>query len=47
MAGMVTDAGSALGTLGEHCVGITMLGQTTPGVMRLRERAGRAPGTSR
>ena len=38
MAGMVTDAGSALGTLGEHCVGITMLGQTTPGVMRLRGR---------
>ena len=38
MAGMVTDAGSALGTLGEHCVGITMLGQTTPGVMRLRSR---------
>jgi uncharacterized protein (UPF0261 family) len=37
MAGMVNDAGSALGTLGEHCVGITMLGQTTPGVMRLRE----------
>jgi len=38
MAGMVKDAGSALGTLGEHCVGITMLGQTTPGVMRLRGR---------
>jgi uncharacterized protein (UPF0261 family) len=37
MAGMVHDAGSALGTLGEHCVGVTMLGQTTPGVMRLRE----------
>src|SRR3954468_18578250 len=37
MAGMVNDAGSALGTLGERCVGITMLGQTTPGVMRLRE----------
>jgi uncharacterized protein (UPF0261 family) len=46
MAGMVNDAGSALGTLGEHCVGITMLGQTTPGVMRLREgliRAGHDP----
>jgi uncharacterized protein (UPF0261 family) len=46
MAGMVNDAGSALGTLGEHCVGITMLGQTTPGVMRLREgliRAGHEP----
>jgi uncharacterized protein (UPF0261 family) len=37
LAGMVHDAGSALGTLGDHCVGITMLGQTTPGVMRLRE----------
>jgi uncharacterized protein (UPF0261 family) len=37
IAGMVHDAGSALGTLGERCVGITMLGQTTPGVMRLRE----------
>ncbi|MDA0168248.1 Tm-1-like ATP-binding domain-containing protein [Solirubrobacter taibaiensis] len=46
MAGMVHDAGSALGTLGEHCVGVTMLGQTTPGVMRLREhlvRAGHEP----
>ena len=46
MAGMVRDAGSALGTLGEHCVGVTMLGQTTPGVMRLREslqRAGHEP----
>jgi uncharacterized protein (UPF0261 family) len=46
MAGMVHDAGSALGTLGERCVGITMLGQTTPGVMRLREslvRAGHEP----
>jgi uncharacterized protein (UPF0261 family) len=42
MAGMVTDAGSALGTLGERCVGITMLGQTTPGVMRLREALARA-----
>src|SRR3954467_5171862 len=46
MAGMVHDAGAALGSLGEHCVGITMLGQTTPGVMRLREalvRAGHEP----
>jgi uncharacterized protein (UPF0261 family) len=46
MAGMVRDAGAALGALGEHCVGITMLGQTTPGVMRLRaalERAGHEP----
>jgi uncharacterized protein (UPF0261 family) len=37
MAGMVRDAGTPRGTLGERCVGITMLGQTTPGVMRLRE----------
>ena len=46
MAGMVHDAGSALGTFGEHCVGVTMLGQTTPGVMRLRDhlvRAGHEP----
>jgi uncharacterized protein (UPF0261 family) len=46
MAGMVRDAGAALGALGDHCVGITMLGQTTPGVMRLREalvRAGHEP----
>lgn len=46
IAGMVRDAGAALGPLGEHCVGITMLGQTTPGVMRLREalvRAGHEP----
>ena len=46
MAGMVREAGAALGPLGEHCVGITMLGQTTPGVMRLREalvRAGHEP----
>src|SRR3954451_24194410 len=46
MAGMVHDAGAALGSLGEHCVGVTMLGQTTPGVMRLREalvRAGHEP----
>src|SRR3954462_1882147 len=46
MAGMVHDAGAALGVLGEHCVGITMLGQPPPGVMRLREalvRAGHEP----
>jgi uncharacterized protein (UPF0261 family) len=42
MAGMVRDAGAALGELGERCVGITMLGQTTPGVMRLREALARA-----
>src|ERR1700754_20393 len=46
VAGMVRDAGQPLGALGEHCVGITMLGQTTPGVMRLRSalvRAGHEP----
>jgi uncharacterized protein (UPF0261 family) len=46
IAGMVHEAGTPLRTLGEHCVGITMLGQTTPGVMRLREslvRAGHEP----
>jgi uncharacterized protein (UPF0261 family) len=46
VAGMVQHAGRPLGALGEHCVGITMLGQTTPGVMRLREalvRAGHEP----
>jgi uncharacterized protein (UPF0261 family) len=46
MAGMVRDAGSPVSGLGETSVGITMLGQTTPGVMRLREallEAGREP----
>jgi uncharacterized protein (UPF0261 family) len=37
MAGMVRSAGAAVASLGERCVGITMLGQTTPGVMRMRE----------
>jgi uncharacterized protein (UPF0261 family) len=37
VAGMVRDAGRPIGRLGERCVGITMLGQTTPGVMRVRE----------
>jgi uncharacterized protein (UPF0261 family) len=37
MAGMVLEAGRPVGALGERCVGITMLGQTTPGVMRVRE----------
>jgi uncharacterized protein (UPF0261 family) len=37
MAGMVRAAGAAVAPLGERCVGITMLGQTTPGVMRVRE----------
>ena len=46
MAGMVRDAGWPVSGLGETSVGITMLGQTTPGVMRLREallEAGREP----
>jgi uncharacterized protein (UPF0261 family) len=37
VAGMARDAGRPVGHLGERCVGITMLGQTTPGVMRVRE----------
>jgi len=46
IAGMVRDGGHAVGDLGEKCVGITMLGQTTPGVMRVRDvlvRAGHEP----
>jgi uncharacterized protein (UPF0261 family) len=46
IAGMARDAGRPVLELGSKCVGITMLGQTTPGVMRLRERllaAGHAP----
>ena len=38
VAGMVRDAGRAVGQLGERCVGITMLGQTTPGVMCVRDK---------
>jgi uncharacterized protein (UPF0261 family) len=38
VAGMVRDAGRAVGRLGERCVGITMLGQTTPGVMCVRDK---------
>jgi uncharacterized protein (UPF0261 family) len=37
VAGMVRGGGKPVGALGERCVGITMLGQTTPGVMRVRE----------
>jgi uncharacterized protein (UPF0261 family) len=37
IAGMVRDAGRTVSGLGRGSVGITMLGQTTPGVMRLRE----------
>jgi uncharacterized protein (UPF0261 family) len=46
MAGMVREAGRPVVELGERCVGITMLGQTTPGVMRVREvliEAGQEP----
>jgi uncharacterized protein (UPF0261 family) len=46
VVGMARDGGGAVGSLGERTVGVTMLGQTTPGVMRLRERlldAGHAP----
>src|ERR671910_3527337 len=38
IVGMARDGGGAVGALGERTVGVTMLGQTTPGVMRLRER---------
>jgi len=46
VAGMVRDAGRAVTGLGDRCVGITMLGQTTPGVMGVREaliEAGQEP----
>jgi uncharacterized protein (UPF0261 family) len=46
IVGMARDGGGAVGELGERTVGVTMLGQTTPGVMRLRRRlldAGHAP----
>ena len=38
IAGMARDGGRPVGRLGEKCVGITMLGQTTPGVMCVRDR---------
>lgn len=37
VAGMAREGGRPVGGLGEKCVGITMLGQTTPGVMRVRD----------
>jgi len=46
IVGMARDAGRAVRELGEKCVGITMLGQTTPGVMRVRDalvQAGHEP----
>jgi uncharacterized protein (UPF0261 family) len=38
VVGMARDAGRAVEDLGERCVGITMLGHTTPAVMRLMPR---------
>jgi uncharacterized protein (UPF0261 family) len=46
VAGMVREAGAPLQDLGGRSVGITMLGHTTPAVMRIRaalERAGHEP----
>jgi uncharacterized protein (UPF0261 family) len=46
VVGMARDAGRPVESLGEHCVGITMLGHTTPAVMRMLpqlEAAGQAP----
>src|SRR5215217_1976578 len=36
VVGMARDGGRPVRELGDKCVGITMLGQTTPGVMRVR-----------
>lgn len=38
VAGMARDGGGRLGTLGPATVGLTMLGHTTPAVMRIRGR---------
>jgi len=38
IVGMARDAGNPVGEMGAATIAITMLGQTTPGVMRLRER---------
>jgi uncharacterized protein (UPF0261 family) len=46
VVGMAREAGRPVQELGDKCVGITMLGQTTPGVMRVRDalvRAGHEP----
>jgi uncharacterized protein (UPF0261 family) len=46
VAGMVRDAGRPITELGGNSVGLTMLGHTTPAVMRIRaalERAGHEP----
>jgi uncharacterized protein (UPF0261 family) len=37
VVGMARDGGRPVRELGDKCVGITMLGQTTPGVMRVRQ----------
>jgi uncharacterized protein (UPF0261 family) len=42
VVGMARMAGSAVGGLGASTIGITMLGQTTPGVMHLRDRLSEA-----
>ena len=42
VVGMARMAGGAVGGLGAATIGITMLGQTTPGVMRLRDRLSEA-----
>jgi uncharacterized protein (UPF0261 family) len=38
IVGMARAAGGPVGDLGDSTIGITMLGQTTPGVMHLRDR---------
>jgi uncharacterized protein (UPF0261 family) len=46
VVGMARDAGQPADALGEHCVGVTMLGHTTPAVMRMLpalEAAGHEP----
>src|SRR3954463_4972066 len=42
IVGMARDGGRPVLELGEKCVGITMLGQTTPGVMCVRDALGEA-----
>jgi uncharacterized protein (UPF0261 family) len=42
VVGMARMAGGAVGALGASTIGITMLGQTTPGVMRVRDRLAEA-----
>jgi uncharacterized protein (UPF0261 family) len=42
VVGMASDAGRPVEHLGERCVGITMLGHTTPAVMRLMPRVAAA-----